>query len=141
MRDRWIYISVGAIIFNLLFIIYSARTRWGDSIIYGNELQMNILVATAVVVLVMTWGVVGYWGYESIALNGLVFQFVVTLGTWIKWSTLAPIIPIPNNDIISILMSNTLFSGDPVAYLIGVPLIMVYLGIMTGLASIRQSLV
>lgn len=141
MRNRWIYISGIAILVNTLYIIYSSGNAWSDSFIYGNQIEINILITTFVIILSMTWGVVGYWGYESIAFNGLLFHFVITLGTWFTWSTLSPLLPIPNNDIISIVMSNSLFSGDPVAYLVGVPLIMIYLGVMTGLASVRRSLV
>ena len=124
---KWLYAGIVAIVLNVLYVVYAARTRWGGSDLYrfANDRRMvTLFLSVLVTVLILMYTAAALSGLQKSAVSSMSTHFVVTAGTYFNAAQL----PFTLGGIYQRILEIVVFTGDPITYLILAPVIFLYTG-------------
>lgn len=128
VNERWIYAGIVATILNIFYIVYASRTHWSGSNLYmfsSEPLMMTIFLSVIVTVLILMYTIAGAIGMGKSAASSYFTHIVITAGTYFDASQ----IPFKIRGIYQTILKVAVFTGEPITYLIFIPVVTIWTGV------------
>jgi len=127
LDTKWLYVGGGAIVLNVLYVVYASRAHWTGSDLYtfaNDRALITLFLSVLVTVLILMYTAAAISGLQKSALSSLSTHAVVTAGTYFNASQL----PFVLGGVYQRILEVVVFTGDPITYLILAPVIFLWTG-------------